>query len=320
MSANRILLAGVSGGGAQNHQAAMWAPSLAPAGLVPVAVWVPSTTTEVEVEHARALAERHQVDLQISDEPEVDADGAIACLRGRDRIRFLTYAAERTMPVLVDKPTLDPTGELEPLTDIPGLAVLAGHHFSAHPGFTRALTAVRSAEIGLLRSVAAELVVGSEDGPCPEGELRNLGVYLVEMLRHATGPATVTLNAHATESGDAWTFLGQTERDVVVNAHVSRTVRDAGGGGILRASIRFVGTHGSTRVDLTGPTLDVRRPTLTQAIPFGESSVTALMRRFAGILNGTARATPAEDFLVLSRALDAIAQSAATRTATTLTW
>lgn len=317
MSKTAVLLAGVSGGPGQNHQRDMWAPALAEAGLTPSAVWVPPAAMEVERRRAEALAADLGVEFQMAERPDVGAHAAIVCLRGGQRREFLQFAAARNMPVLLDKPTLDSTAELEALAKIDAV-VVDPHHFRWHPGFVRALAAVHGGEIGLLRAVAAELVVASGDGGHPGGELRNLGVYLVDLLRRATGPATVRLRAQG--SNDSWTFLGQTERDVVVSAHTSRTSASAGGSGILRAAVRFAGTHGSTRVDLLRPALQLHQPGHQRALGYGESSVAGLLRNFAAVIAGSARPAPITDLLVLSRALDGLAASATSGTQTTLDW
>jgi predicted dehydrogenase len=321
MTAIPVLVAGTVGSGAQHHQAEMWAPALAAAGLAAAGVWTPPTVGDAALERARALADDLGVGLEIAERPSRAAAGAIVCLRGAERIAFARLAAGQGMPILLDKPTLDSTAELEELAAAAGDgAVMPGHHLSSHPGFTRALAAVRGAEIGLLRAAHADLVSGGGEAS-PDGELRNLGVYLVELIRQSTGPATVSLQATATAAGDAWTLLGKTDRDVVVSAHVSRASAGSASVRTLRARLRLVGTHGSLLVDLAKPSIGLATTTATGAVPFaGESSVVAHLRRFAGVIGGTVRVPPATDLVTLSRALDAIAASAASGDATSLTW
>lgn len=319
MIAIPVLLAGTVGAGDQNHQSDMWAPRLASAGLIAEAVWTPPNVGDGALARSRELATSLGVELQIGVSPTPSAaKGAIACLRGSERAAFLAFAAGQGIPVLLDKPTLDDTGSLEQLADVTSATLLPGHHFSSHPGFTRALTAVRGAEIGLLRAVATDLVVASGNGVSPVGELRNHGVYLVDLIRQATGPARVTLQAHGTKMNDAYTFLGRTERDVVVSAHVSRT--SSSGNGILRARVRFVGTHGSILVDLASPAMHLHTPMGPRTLLFGEDSVTAHLRRFATIIRSGRAPTSVSDLAILSRALDGIADSAATGNSTSITW
>jgi predicted dehydrogenase len=322
MSLIPVLLAGTVGSGTQNHQASQWGPNLAAAGFVVEAVWTPPTVGDPAIERARALAASFGMQAQVADQPDTRAAGAIACLRGTERADFMTFAAQRSLAVLLDKPTLDSTSELEKFAAAAdGATVLAGHHFLSHPGFTRALAAVRNAEIGLLRAVSADLVSGGGE-PAAMGELRNLGVYLVEMIRQATGPAAVTLQAHASPAADAWSFLGKTDRGVVVSAHVSRA---SAGADVpvrtLRAKLRLVGTHGSMLIDLTRPVIGLSTVTGAGTLPFaGENSVVAHLKRFAAVIAGAARPAPASDLIVLSSALDAITESASSGDTASLSW
>lgn len=317
MTAIRALIAGFSGGPGQNHQGDMWVPALTSADIEAVGVWVPPTTEERDMQNAREVAANLGLDLQVGERPETDADCAIVCLVGDERRAFLRYAARIEMPVLLDKPTLDTTEQLRAIAD--GVGPLATpYHFGHSPGFTRALAAVRNAEIGLLRGVFVDLVVAHGDGVHPEGELRNLGVYLVDLMRQVTGPASVRLQSH--ELDGAWSLLGQTERDVVVSAHVSRTSASAGGAGTLRAAVRILGTHGTLRVDLTRPAIDIHRPGEQRKISFGEGSVTALLSSFANAVRGNGRFTPGSDLVALSQALDGIAESATSGRQTTVHW
>lgn len=318
-----VLIAGTVGSARQNHQADMWVPALTAAGLTAVGVWSPPSVGEEQLRTAAELATSLGLTATVSEQPELGtARGIIACLRGGERQALLSFAAERGIPVLLDKPTLDTSEEIEAaISGAPGLVVLPGHHLSAHPSFLRAIAGAHAAEIGLLRAAAVDLVVGGGDGPAPQGELRNLGVYTVDMLRQATGRATVSVQAHrspaAAGSGESWSFLGQSDRDVVVSSHLSRTT---GAGGILLAKVRLVGTHGWVLVDLLSPALEVSTPEGLRRVSYGENTVVALLSRFAAIIAGTARTAPANDILTLSHALDGITASADTQTTTTITW
>ncbi|MGO1582101.1 MAG: hypothetical protein ACTHXO_02650 [Actinomycetaceae bacterium] len=137
---------------------------------------------------------------------------------------------------------------------------------TTRPGLTRALAAVRGAEIGLLRAVALDVVaVGEGDA------LRRLGPEAIDVLRAATGPTTLDLQAHSTSGGGATTFLGRGAHGIAVSAHLSLVA--GAGGDHLRASIRLVGTHGSVLVDLLRPRLDVRTAAGTTHVPFGVPGV-----------------------------------------------
>lgn len=165
---------------------------------------------------------------------------------------------------------------------------------TTRPGFGRALAAVRGAEIGLLRAVALDIVaVGESDA------LHTLGAEAIELMRSATGPTTVELQAHSTIDGGATTFLGRAGRGVAVSAHLSVVAGESRDP--LRASIRLVGTDGSVLVDLLRPLLDVRTVGGRTEVPFG-----AL---------GEEKPVPEA-----SDALSAIAESARSGRTVTITW
>ena len=165
---------------------------------------------------------------------------------------------------------------------------------TTRPGLARALAAVRGAEIGLLRAVALDIVaVGETDA------LRMLGAEAIDVMRGATGPTTVELQAHSTADGGATTFLGRAGRGVAVSAHLSVVAGESQEP--LRATIRLVGTHGSVLVDLLRPLLDVRTVAGRTEVPFGPIGVNA----------------PAPE---ASDALSAIADSARSGRTTTITW
>ncbi|MGO1770901.1 MAG: hypothetical protein ACTHZX_13190 [Microbacterium sp.] len=165
---------------------------------------------------------------------------------------------------------------------------------TAHPGFTRALAAVRGAEIGLLRAAMLDVVaIGEGDA------LRRLGPEAIDVLRNVTGSTSVDLQAHSTADGGATTFLGRAGRGIAVSAHLSLVAGE--GRRSLRARIRLVGTHGSVLVDLLHPLLEVRTGAGRSEASFG-------------VLGEGAPAPEA------SEALSAIAGSARSGRTATITW
>lgn len=165
---------------------------------------------------------------------------------------------------------------------------------TTQPGFARALAAVRGAEIGLLRAAALDIVAVGEGGA-----LRGLGPQAIDLMRAATGPTSVRLQAHTTADGCATTFLGRAGRGIAVSAHLSVVAGERQE--YLRAAIRLVGTHGSVLVDLLGPRLDVRTVTGRKQVPFGVPG---------------ADATPTD----AADALSAIAESARSGRTVSITW
>lgn len=152
---------------------------------------------------------------------------------------------------------------------------------TTQPGYTRALAAVRGGEVGLLRAVALDIVtVGDGDA------LRGLGAEAIDVMRAATGPTSVELQAHSTSDGGATTFLGRARHGVVVNAHLSIVAGERREH--LRATVRLVGTHGSVLVDLLRPRLDVRTAAGTRHPSFGVPRAEVLPGDAAEILSAIA--------------------------------
>lgn len=169
---------------------------------------------------------------------------------------------------------------------------------TSHSGFTRAVTAVRVAEIGLLRAAAIDIVaVGT--GTAVEA----LGAETIGLLRAATGPASVELQAHTTGNGAATTFLGRADHGIAISAHLSLVAPVDGTAELyrLRALARLVGSHGSVVIDLLRPRLEVRTATSTRHVPFGVPG-------------------PQLNIEVVAEALAAIAQSAHSGTTVTTQW
>ncbi|MBO9625594.1 MAG: hypothetical protein J7484_04385 [Microbacterium sp.] len=299
-----VLLAGVTGVGSQDHQSSMWAPRLEAAGFFPAGVWSPPEEGE-RADAARRLAQSLDVSLSTEPSPPAVEGAVIACLRGEARARLLSTVPAGTA-VLVDKPTLDATDELAHQLSGTSAQLLSGLHLAAHPSFTRVASAVRDGEIGLLRAVMVDLVVARGDGASPEGDLRNIGVHAADLLQRLTGPASVTI-ATASLASDQVTLLGQTDRDVVLSAHVSRI---ADGDGTVLARLRAVGSHGHVSVDLTAPALTVRTAHGTRSAGYGADSVTARLRQLRAIADGRRAGETAESWLSTSRLLDAVGESA----------
>lgn len=165
---------------------------------------------------------------------------------------------------------------------------------SAAPGLTRALTAVRGAELGLLRAVALDIVATGQGQA-----LEVLGPEAIEVLRAVTGPLAVDLQAHASADGGATTFLGRGSHGIAVSAHLSLVAGE--GRDYLRAAVRLVGTHGSVLVDLLRPRLDVRTAAGITQVPYAVPSA----------------ATPSGE---ATEALSAIAGSARSGQNASITW
>lgn len=320
----RIMLAGSDGLANQDHQRDMWLPAAQRGGLDVTSLWVHPEAGADEVLRATRLAADHGLQLYRDPVPRLDGiDAIICCQRGREREIVLRAAQQAAVPVLLDKPTLDTTAELEALAAaLPATAVVPGHHFAAHASFTRVLRAAHSGELGLLRAVHADLVVARGDGPAADGELRNLLVYSVDLARRLAGPGVLRLSADRVASGgdgtESWTVLAQSDRDVVVGLHLTRT--RAGAPEILTSRLRVLGTHGSALVDLTAPELDVRLPGLRRRTPFGPDSVTRLVTALVEPDRRAELEMRLDDLAGLSRFLDGVGEAAGDRAVRELQW
>lgn len=311
----RIMLAGSDGLPGQDHQRDMWMPAALRAGLAVTAFWVHPEADDDEVRRAAHVAAALGIELARDPQPPTaDVDAIICCQRGDRRRLVLSAAQAAGVPVLLDKPTLDSTTALDALAAaLPGASVLAGHHFSAHPSFTRMLRAVHTGELGLLRAVHAELVVARGDGPSPDGELRNLLVYLVDLARRLAGGGSLRLSADRVDAArggsESWSVLAQTDRQVVVGLHLTRTV--SGSPEILTGRVRVNGTHGSAVVDLTSPAVEVRTAGERTLESIGPDSVTMLVAALADADAAGAIETRLDELAVLSRFLDDVEAAAA---------
>jgi predicted dehydrogenase len=320
----RLLLAGSDGLPSQDHQRDMWLPAARRIGADIVAIWAHPDAEAAEIGRVERLSAAEEITLVRDAVLDLrGVDGIICCQRGARREIVLRAARDAGVPVLLDKPTIDASDALDELAlSLPGMTLLAGHHFAAHPSFLRALRAVRAGEIGLLRAVHAELVVARGDGPADGGELRNLGVYPTDLVRRLVGPAELRVSADVSHGaqGDeqGWTLLAQSERDVVVGIHVTRTAD--GAPEVLSSRVRILGSHGSLLVDLTAPHVRVRSGRGTIDRPYGPGSVDMLV---AGLTDPDARAeleVSLQDLAGISRFLDVVSKCAVTREVVGVQW
>lgn len=200
---------------------------------------------------------------------------------------LLQQCAELTVPVLIDKPTLLPTGTLRALAQKFPTAV-AAHHPRFHPALTTTRGRIVGGGLGLLHAVHGELLVGPSDGPHPLGELRNLAVYALDVVQSLIGD--LHGRAHAViappgpdGSGEAITLSLRCAPDVAVSLLVGRSGGQAGSGKGAANSVhryRILGSHGQLLVDLDSPAFDLYGTTRSR-LPFGPTSVQAMISSVA---------------------------------------
>lgn len=314
----RVLLAGTgTGGHVQHHQRDMYLPAVQAlaADGDPVEVVGVLATADGDG-RAAALAQQAGVpvvaDLDALPDP---VQLLIACPdvnRPDEFAALLQQCAERSIPVILDKPTLLPTDLLTYLAArFPG--VVAGHHARVHPAVVTARGRVAGGSLGLLHAIHGELLCGAGDGPHPLGELRNLAIYSLDVVQSLIGELHGT--AHAVISppgpdgcGESITVSLRCRPDVVVTLLIGRAGGESTQGGLHR--YRILGSHGQLLVDLDSPAFDLIGAPSTR-LPFGPNSVDALV-------DSVIRGSRQPDLGVAARlavVLDALQESAGSRQA-----
>ncbi|WP_436775146.1 Gfo/Idh/MocA family protein [Yinghuangia sp. YIM S09857] len=307
----RVLLAGFSGLGSQDHQTDMYLPAFtAHPGFELAAV-------AGDEPQARATAERLGVPL-VADLAtalgDVDADVVSVCVRPDERAEVAVRALENGRHVLVDKPAATDTrgtAAIAAAASSAGRVCLPAHHQRFAPGVRAARAAVAGGRVGLPWNIQSDFLVGGGD-PVPEGELANFAVYPVDIVLALTGQAVHRVHALAAGSPGP----SGAERTVVLmldHAHgvTSTIVVGRGADGIAAPGTvfhrhRVSGSSGVLVVDAAGPTLTVRGSAGARALPFDRGSVNALVREFHGAVTEGRPADPdIEDALAVARIVDA---------------
>jgi len=229
---------------------------------------------------------------------------------------LLRLCADRDVRVLVDKPTLFPAALLDDLAQrFPG--VVAAHHPRFHGAVSTARGRVAGGGLGLLHAIHGELLVGAGD-PHPQGELRNLAVYALDVVQSLIGDLHGT--AHAVIAppgpdgcGEALTLSLRCRPDVAVTLLVGRSGdgRRSGNGSTETVHrYRILGSHGQLLVDLDSPAIDLVGAN-SGRLPFGPNSVQSLLE---SVLAGGAQ--PGLGVAAqLAAVMDAVDTSAGTHTA-----
>lgn len=308
----RVLLAGTgTRDHRQFHQRDMYLPAIQAAGYELAGVVGGNRTQAAELVH----------DSQAPIYPAADLDRAlekvdliVACwdVHDVDGLRTLLAAArERSIPIALDKPTLWDSATLAALAEEFPQGVTAAHPWRFHPAVGTARGRMITGGVGLVHAVHGELLVNSTDGPHPLGELRNLAVHCLDVIRSWFNfPLRGTAFAVRTPpggdgSGEALTLNLRLWPDIAVSLIVGR-----GGGGVTTRSMllhryRVLSSQGQLLVDLDSPSVQVLGAR-TESTHFGPSPTQTLLETVAAGGAGPTLATAVE----LSAALDALETSA----------
>lgn len=313
----RVGVVGVTGRPGMNHLESMYLPVLESAGLDAVSIWVPDSASESQVETAHHIGRLYSLPVFQGGAPPEDIDGAIVCAVGEQLVEIASWAGEKDLPVFVDKPTLTSTDDLERIAAVaPNLRIIPGHHLRWSEGVQEAVRRVRSAQIGLLRTVVVDMVSTAGEGASQTGDLRNLGVYQVDIIEALLGSVPDSVQGFFGDiggGGESWTYVAQGAHDVIVSGHISRTVPEPGTTiSQLLGTLRVQGTHGMLAIDLGGPTYEVNSIAARKQVPYTVPSTGEAMRVLASSIRSGSSPYGLARLLSVSRFLDAIAQSSST--------
>lgn len=288
MNRLRVLFAGFSGLGTQNHQAEMYIPAFtAHPGFVTSAVaGLRAAADSLDVPYVEDF--RSALD---------DCDVVCVCTDLADRVQTVTAALAAGRHVLVDKPMALSVAECDAIArvaDDTGLVCLPAHHWRFHPAVRSAAAAVAAGRVGLPWNVQADFLVAGGP-PCPAGELVNFGAYPLDVIQSITGLAVV--DAYAIEATDGFTVLYLTyEHGMTAIVTVGRGPELAGGPGMGLHRYRISGSHGVLAVDASKPGFTLRNAQSQRAGWVGGSTVDALVAHFhdAVTAGGPAAIGPAD--------------------------
>jgi predicted dehydrogenase len=257
----RVHLEGSAGIGGQDHQNAMYRPAF----------------------------EAHPAFELVADPDEADVVSVAVALD--QRAEAIARAVRAGRHVLADKPlaaTLAECEEIARLAAEHGVLVVPAHHQRFGPALRSAAAAVRGGRVGLPWNVQCDFLVAGGD-PAPTGELVNLALYPIDVVRALLGLAV--RRVHAVGHPDLVTLLLDLEHGVTSTILCGRTaeldgVRPAG---LAVHRYRISGSHGVLAVDATKPAVQVRTTTGTAGRWTGPNTVDALLDALAaGVRTGRA--------------------------------
>lgn len=318
-----VLLAGFSGFGGQDHQSGMYLPAIeAHPGLAVLAVCPSGAADE---KRAMVAAQR----LGVPCLPDLDAGLAVPGVRavsvafppaGRGEAIATVLRAGRH--VLADKPLAATLPEAEAVLGLAAgreLVLLPAHHQRWSPAVRSARTALAGGQVGLPWNAQADFLVAGGD-VAPGGELLNLALYPVDIVRFLLGLPAVRVHARA---GSYWhdgpdpdfaEILVEYASGVTAAITAGRMAELPGvaAAGLARHRYRISGSHGVLAVDGGKPGLRVRAAAGASSAWAGPGTVAGLVDDFhRAITAGQPLSVSAQDVLEVHRVLAAATDSLA---------
>lgn len=258
-----VLLAGFSGIGAQDHQTAMYLPALHAHPGFRIAAVAPSCAADAPAAERAAAAlgvPCTDIDTGVRDTAAVSVAVPLD-----QRPTVVGAALAAGCHVLADKPlAANLLGVQQIQHAMNGTALVPAHHHRLLGSLRSVRGALAAGRVGLPWNVQVDFVVAGGN-PAPSGELLNLGIYPIDVLRSLLGLAAVRVQAvfgshwHADGPEDTATVLIDYANGVTATVLLARTVALHGirAAGVLRHRYRISGSHGLFVVDALRPALQV---------------------------------------------------------------
>lgn len=314
----RVLLVGFTGYPGQDHQSAMYLPALrAHQGIDVVGVCV--TGDPEDAERGKSAAADLHLPVFRDLATAVRGTGATAacvCAPLDGRADVLAAAIDLGLDILADKPLTRSGAEanrIAALCSVRSTVLSVAHHQRFQPIIGAAAAAVAGGRIGLPWNIQADFVVAGGT-PITEGELRNFGVYPLDVVDGLTGlrPRRVhAMSIDRTGFRSLYVLALQHDHGMASTVVVGRTAALTGvpPGALTAHRYRIAGSHGTLEVDAIRPAMTVRATTPV-TLPPGASSVDGwLADWYRAVTTGTRPATSARVATRVMHALDAAARS-----------
>lgn len=277
-----VALVGFAGSGKQDHQNEMYGPAFAAHPefrLVAVVDTYPNRTGP-PVASRYDVPERSLEDVLA--DPQVDV--VCVCVPFEQRVSVLTAALRADKHALVDKPMALTLADCDAIAAAAGsLVCMPAHHHRYHRSVQAARAALAAGRIGLPWNVQADFLV-TGGPPCPLGELTNLGLYPVDVIR-----SLVRLPVERVYATVGSAFGGKEDLAVLCLDHargltstitVGRTPDLAGRRGLLHR-YRISGSHGLLLADAARPAAVVHSARGRSENWLGADTVTAMLDELA---------------------------------------